>query len=100
MKNVILSADGDDIVYSVPDKVADNLKSYCIQFESDWLQHSPEAQKYRTKGIICFNEADFIEYLNRYLFPDEQSKFVKNLGRINCVKDYPEEYKHCPSFNF
>ena len=29
MKNVIISADGDRIVYSVPNIVADNLTEYC-----------------------------------------------------------------------
>ena len=32
MKEVILSADGDSIVYLVPDKVADNLIEYCMEF--------------------------------------------------------------------
>ena len=29
MKEVILSADGDSIVYSVPDEVANDLRNYC-----------------------------------------------------------------------
>lgn len=32
MKEVILSADGDSIVYLVPDEVADNLIEYCMEF--------------------------------------------------------------------
>ena len=32
MKEVILSADGDSIVYSVPDEVANDLRKYCIEF--------------------------------------------------------------------
>ena len=32
LKEVILSADGDSVVYSVPDAVANNLESYCIPF--------------------------------------------------------------------
>ena len=31
MKNVIISADGDRMVYSVPNIVADNLTEYCIE---------------------------------------------------------------------
>ena len=47
MKKVILSADGDSIIYLVPDIVADNLEKYCIEFCDDWLWHSPQAAKYR-----------------------------------------------------
>ena len=32
MKKVILSADGDSVIYSVPDEVADNLDKFCIEF--------------------------------------------------------------------
>ena len=32
MKPVILSADGDSVVYTVPDAVADNLEAYCMEF--------------------------------------------------------------------
>ena len=31
MKEIILSADGDSVVYLVPDVVADNLEKYCIE---------------------------------------------------------------------
>ena len=47
MKNVILSSEGDSIVYSVPDTVADNLRKYCIEFCDKWLWKSPNAEKYR-----------------------------------------------------
>ena len=61
MKNVILSADGDSIVYSVPDEVADNLREYCLRF---------------TKQINskCYTEADFIEWLNQECFPNQKSE--------------------------
>lgn len=45
MKEVILSADGDSIVYLVPDAVADNLVDYCLEFCSNWLRNSPDAEK-------------------------------------------------------
>ena len=32
MKEVILTADYDKVVYLVPDIVANNLKEYCMQF--------------------------------------------------------------------
>lgn len=56
MKNVIISADGDRIVYSVPNIVADNLTEYCIEFCDKWLKTSPHAKKYRFNGGLCYNE--------------------------------------------
>lgn len=50
MKNIVLSADGDRRVYSVPDTVADNLEQYCLNF-CDWLESSPQAKN--TDGIRC-----------------------------------------------
>ena len=43
MKNVILSAGGPMRVYSVPDKIADNLEGMCWYFRSIWLYDGPEA---------------------------------------------------------
>ena len=51
MKEVILSADGDSIVYLVPDVVAEHLMEYCLEFCSNWLRHSPDAEKYRKGGM-------------------------------------------------
>ena len=45
MKSIILSADGDRVVYSVPDVVAENLDQYCIEFCDKWLHTSPYAKK-------------------------------------------------------
>ncbi|MDE7281290.1 MAG: hypothetical protein K2N36_06090 [Ruminiclostridium sp.] len=98
MKNIILSADGDRMVYSVPDTVADNLEKYCMEF-IDWLEASPDAKRYRKNGVMCYDESDFILYLNKYVFPKEQSVFVKNLGN-EYNRRLDAEYKDCPSFNF
>lgn len=100
MKEVILSADGDSIVYSVPDIVANNLKKYCIAFSDSWLKTSPHAKKYRINGVYCFNEADFIDYLNEYAFPGEKSSFVKNLGWTDLGRNLPIKYRNHPYFNF
>lgn len=40
MKNVILSADGDRMVWSVPDVVAANLEEYCMEFCCRWLRRA------------------------------------------------------------
>ena len=31
MKEIIISADGDSVVYSVPDDVANHLRKYCMK---------------------------------------------------------------------
>lgn len=61
MKEVILSADGDSILYLVPDVVAENLEEYCLEFCSNWLRNSPDAEKYRKGDILCYSESDFID---------------------------------------
>ena len=100
MKNVVLSADGDRVVYSVPDEVAENLEKYCNDFCNKWLPVSPYAKKYRIKGGFCYNECDFIEYLNEWIFPNQQSKLVENLGWIDFGCLLPKKYIGCPQFNF
>ena len=100
MKEVILSADGDSVIYSVPDEVADNLDKFCIEFCDKWLHTSPKAKKYRTKQGVCYNESDFIEYLNKYIFPNQISILVKNIGWTELGADLPEEYRNYPYFNF
>ena len=100
MKEIILSADGDSIIYLVPDDVAENLNKYCLKFSSDWLWNSPDAKKYRVDNGVCYSEADFIDYLNTYVFPEYKSKMVKNLRWTDLGENLPEEYKDYPYFNF
>ncbi len=100
MKHVIISADGDRMVYSVPNVVAEHLEEYCLEFCCTWLETSPDAAKYRKNGVFCYNEADFIDYLNQYVFPDEPSVLVENLGWIDYDHPLPERYKNCQMFNF
>ena len=101
MKKVILSADSDRYIYLVPDQVADNLSEYCLYFCNDWLRNSPDAKKYHkrheTEGFDYYEytEADFIDYLNNFVFPEEQSKVVENLGF-----HIPDKYIDLPEFNF
>lgn len=100
MKKVLLSADGDSIVYLVPDAVADNLEEYCLEFCSKWLRYSPDAEKYRKDGVLYYTERDFIDYLNVYVFPDCESQMVENLGWTDLGDNLPERYKDYPYFNF
>ena len=45
MKQVLLSADGEISVYCVPDAVADDLETYCLEFSCHWLHESPDAAR-------------------------------------------------------
>ncbi len=103
MKNVLLSADSEISVYSVPDKVADNLEKYCIEFSCNWLHNSPDAAKYRVKRgnlvCVCYTECDFIDYLNEYVCR-EQSFLVEKLDRTYDPREVPLKYAHLPWFNF
>jgi hypothetical protein len=104
MKNVLLSADGDISVYEVPDIVAENLEKYCVDFFYKWLEESPDAAKHRglsdSDGNIglCFNEVDFIEYLNTWVFPDNLSRLVMTFD--GDIANVPKEYAGCNWFNF
>ena len=103
MKNVLLSADSEISVFSVPDKVADNLEKYCLDFCCHWLHESPDAAKYRvqmgnTVGA-CYNEKDFIAYLNQYIC-DEPSMLIATLTDVYEEKNLPKEYIGLPYFNF
>ena len=100
MKEIIISADGDSVVYSVPDEVAHDLRKYCIEFCDKWMKTSPGAKRFRVKGGYCYSEEDFIDYLNTYVFPDQKSVFVKDLGWTDLGKKLPEEYRELPYFNF
>lgn len=100
MKQVILSADGPKTVYVVPAQVAEHLRKYCIEFADGWLRDSPDAEKYRINGVVCFDERDFIEYLNTYLFPETKSFAVCQLGFVERNEELPEQYRCLPTFNF
>ena len=85
------------LAYAV--KFAVHGNSQRLKAFSRWVT-SPNAVKYKLKGGFCFNEADFIDYLNEYIFPDEKSTFVKSLGWTDLGRDIPEEYQGLPYFNF
>lgn len=103
MKNVLLSADSEISVFSVPDKVADNLEKYCMDFCCDWLHGSPDAAKYRVQMggtvVVRYSEKDFIDYLNQYIC-DEQSILITTLTDVYGEEDLPKEYIGLPYFNF
>lgn len=103
MKNVLLSADNEISVFSVPNEVADNLEQYCLEFCSNWLHKSPEAAKYRVEMGnmigVCYSEKDFIDYLNQYIC-DEQSRLITTFVDVYDKNILPQEYVRLPYFNF
>lgn len=103
MKNILLSAGHEVSVFSVPDEVADHLDQYCLSFSCNWLHQSPDAEKYRTKlgsvTGVCYNEKDFIDYLNQYIC-DEPSRLVTTLSGVYAGDRLPDEYIGLPYFNF
>lgn len=104
MKNILLSADGEISVYSVPDDIADSLREHCIEFCDRWLQKSPDAARYYVRDPdgemgLCFDESDFIDYLNNFVC-DTPSVLVERLTDVYEYAEVPEKYKGLPHFNF
>lgn len=102
MKEVILSSDNEAKIYLVLDEVANNLEKYCLDFAKNWLWKSPHAAKYRkeSKGytVVSYDAVDFIDYLNKWIFPMQPSILVRGLGCYHY--EIPKEYTNYPQFNF
>ena len=103
MAEVILSHDSEAILYSVPAEVAANLDQYCLDFSNSWVWHGPENGKFLQKlpngqyGAM-FGASDFIDYLNRWAFPECKSRQIKALGCYGY--EIPDAYQHYPRYNF
>ena len=97
MKSVILSADGDRVLYSVPDAVGENLDRFCMEFVY-WMQRTPAGKKYWVGRGWMYDQEDFIDWLNEVRFPEEASRKLAVLGDWN--SELPEEYSSIPYFNF
>ena len=102
MKEVLLSHDSKVCIYSVPDEVAEHLQDYCLEFSVNWIWNNPMGAKLlkNINGITCavYGATDFIEYLNEWVFPNQNSRFIMQLD----FYDYetPKEYENYPQFNF
>lgn len=104
MKNILLSADGEISVYSVPDEIANNLRTHCIRFCTEWLYESPDASKYYCSDpsgetCLCYDESDFIDYLNNFVC-DTPSVLVERLTDVYEYGEVPKKYRGLPHFNF
>lgn len=103
MAEVILSHDSEAMLYSVPAEVAANLSEYCWDFAASWVWNGPENGKFLRKipggqyGAM-FGAPDFIDYLNRWAFPECESKLIKGLGCYDY--EIPQEYRNYPQYNF
>ncbi len=104
MKNILLSADGEISVYSVPDEIADNLRKHCMEFCDKWLCESPDAARYYMRDpegemCLCYDESDFIDYLNNFVC-DTPSVLVEKLTGVYEFRKVPKKYSDLPWFNF
>lgn len=101
MKEIILSSDGLCRIYSVPDEVADDLDRYCTDFD-EWIWENPNGdkllQEFDDGYGACYDETDFIDYLNEWIFPEKPSVLIKETD-FYC-DEIPEEYRSLPRFNF
>ena len=98
MRHVLLSADGDMLVYAMEDAIAEQLDAWAWEFR-DWLWYGPERDRYIRNGVACYNVSDFIHYLNDWMFPEYPAVFVENLGPLE-EASLPERYESCPRFYF
>ncbi len=99
MKHIILSAGGTKRVYSVPDKIADNLEDACWYFRTFWIFEDSQRERFVKDEVACYNDKDFIAYLNDWEMPEFNSVLVEDLG---CVEGHeiPDKYKDCPRYSF
>lgn len=98
MKNILLSADGEVFVYSVSEEVVNNLEKYLNDF-MNWMQNGKEeTKKFRICGALCYDQSDFIEYINNVL--GKKAVEVENLGWIDSKEEIPDKYKELIWYNF
>lgn len=102
MKEILLSHDSEVYMYSVPDKVADNLEKYCLEF-TDWIWNNPNGSKLLIdigdgEMGAMYGAEDFIDYLNEWIFPNQKSELIKEMDFY--YYEIPTEYKKYPCFNF
>ena len=97
-KYVVLSADNECSVYRVPDSVGKSFFKLCDTFHRNakTLQIHPR----ENNGVVCFDETDFIEYLNEKICGEEKCVFVEKIGWRYDKKHWPEKYRSCPHYNF
>ena len=104
MKEVILSHDSKALLYLVPEEVAEQLEDYCMDFACRWIWEDPRGaallQEINGHPCAVYGSQDFIDYLNRWVFPERPSCLVRELDFYGYEEEFPQEYRRYPRFNF
>ncbi len=85
MEKLMLSADGDIMLYEVSKNIINDFDNILEQF-------------YSWKKTNCYNEQLFVVFLQKK-FGCETIKFIKNLGWFD-YNNIPKEYKDIKWYNF
>ena len=85
MEKLMLSADGDVMLYEVEKQIIENFDSLVDEF-------------YEWKKTNCFTEQLFVQFIQQK-FGNKSIKFIKNLGWL-FDGNLPNEYKDIVWYNF
>jgi len=85
MDKLMLSADGDIMIYEVRKNIINDFDSILEEF-------------YNWKKAKNYNEQLFVEFLQKK-FGKESIRFIKNLGRLD-HNNIPNEYRSIKWHNF
>lgn len=85
MEKLMLSADGDIMLYEVNKKILDDFDSLIEQF-------------FQWKKTNCYDEQLFVKFLQQKC-GNEAIKFIKNLGWFD-DNNIPKEYENIKWYNF
>lgn len=84
MEKLMLSADGDVMLYEVDKQILSNFDNLIEQF-------------YQWKKTNCYDEQLFVKFLQQR-YGNKTIKFIKNLGWI--YDNLPKEYENVKWYNF
>lgn len=85
MEKLMLSADGDVLLYEVDKQILNNFDNLIEQF-FEW------------KKINCYDEQLFVKFLHQK-YGSKAIRFIKNLGCLS-YDNVPKEYKNIKWYNF
>lgn len=85
MGNLMLSADGDIMLYEVDKQILNNFDDLLGEF-------------YKWKKTNCYDEQLFVKFL-RQKYGDKSIIFIKNLGCFD-YDNIPKEYENIEWYNF
>lgn len=101
MKYIIISADGET-AWCALCRMRRRIiwRNTALSFCDTWLHTNPDAEPYRMGSVVSCDEKDFIKYLNTWIFPEQPSVFIENIGQVESDADILEKYRECPVFHF